>query len=201
MTKEEGIRPLTINPRFIIQTPFKNKKTGKTERVPILNFDGHLDVAHQMGLISLTSDIVDEWKEEIPAGYDEQNLPKIETSWWVRVKAQAIVMGPNGRTITATGFNTSNDRDSFVKKKEYLLAVAETRAMKRALYNACGITEAMYNPNGKEATRESVDLPLHPGDEDEPDGIPEEVRRKPDISPPLTTRTPTHPSDDFNIDF
>lgn len=191
----EGKKPPVIDQRFIIRTPFKNKRTGKTTTVLILNFDGHLDVAHQMGLISLTSKIVDEWKDTIPAGTDEEGNPKVDTTWWVRVQATAVVVGPHGRDITATGFSTANDRDSFVKKPEYLLAVAETRAMKRALYNACGITEAMFNPDGKVATRESVDLPLHDDDVDEPTAIPSDVRRQPDISPPLRTITPVHPGD------
>jgi hypothetical protein len=175
----------TVDQRFVIKTPFKERKTGKVTHVSILNFDGHLEFAHQMGLISLTSEIVREWEVMTPAGTNEAGQPIDDITRWVTIKATAVVRGPFG-PITATGYNTSQDRDAFVKKPEYLVAVSETRAMKRALYNACGITEALISPNGKEATRESVDLPLHPGEpEDEPSGIPSDVRR-PNIHPPLS---------------
>jgi hypothetical protein len=179
------MKEVKANPRFVILTSFKNHKTGKAEKVPILNMDGHIDIAHQMGLVSLTADIIDEWKQEIPAGVDEENNPRVEIVWWVRVKATAVVCGEHG-SITATGFSTVSDRDRFVKTPENLLAVAETRAEKRALARACGITEATYDPESKVAHREDVDLPIvHPGDDDEPE-IPQEVRKKPNITPPLS---------------
>jgi len=148
-----------------------------------------------MGLVSLTTKIVDEWRERIPSGEDEHGNPKFDDTWWVRVQATAVVANPkspNG-TTRVTAYNTTNDRDRFVKSPEHLIAVAETRAKKRALSDACNITEAMIHPDGKEATREAEGLPIvAPGDED-PD-IPGDVRRKADISPPLS-RPASHPSE------
>jgi hypothetical protein len=189
----EGKAPV-LQQRFVIQVPFKNRKSGKTTHTPILNFDGHLDYAHQMGLISLSSELVREWEISIPAGLDEQNQPKREITRYALVKATAVVRNQKstGGITTSTGYGCAQDHDTFVKSPEYLVAVAETRAMKRALYNACGLTEAIISPEGKEATRESVDLPLHPGEEDEPSNeIPSDVRRN--VTPAIPGLT--HPSE------
>lgn len=186
-----GITGPILNPRFVINVPFKNRKTGKTTTTYLLNFDGHLDYAHQVGLVSLTAEIQREWETEIEGLTDENGNPKMVLAHWVRTKATVVVSNPKvpGGITTSTGINVSTDYwDNFVKGPKDLVAVSETRAMKRALYNACGITEAVINPQGKEATRESVDLQLHPGDEDEPD-IPKEVRR-PNITPPISSIIP-----------
>jgi hypothetical protein len=195
----ERKRTPTINKKFIIQTPFRNKKTGKTDRVPILNHDGFIDAAHQFGLISLTAEIVRQWEIRTPAGKDEHGNDKEDVTRWIEVKATAVVKGDEpGTVITATGFCCAQDRDQFVKKPEYLLQVAETRAKNRALGDACGITDDLYDPEGKGPSREAHDLPPIPqGDEEEPDGIPPEIRR-PDISPPLS-RQVTHPSQEIGI--
>lgn len=179
-----------VSERFVIQTKFNNK--GKPTIVPILNADGHIDIAHQIGLISLTSRIIRQWSVEKPAGVDEYENPKTDVTNWVEVEAVAVVKGSKpGETITANGFCCANDRDRFVKSPEYLLAVADTRAKKRALADACNITEAMINPKGKSATRETVDIPLVDNEEDP--AIPQEIRKNiPDIHPPLS-KTPTHP--------
>lgn len=185
-----------INPRFVIKTPFRNRKTGKTTYAYILNSDGHIDVAHQMGLVSLTTEIVDEWCNRIPAGLDENNSPRYDETWWVRVKATAVVVNPKSPTgvTTVIAYNTSNDRDRFVKSPEHLLAVAETRAKKRALSDACNITEALIHPEGTEATREAEGLPITDSSLDDEPNIPGDVRRTlPDIRPPLS-REVTHPS-------
>lgn len=187
--------PPVVNQRFVIKTPFRNRSTGKTTYAYILNSDGHIDVAHQMGLVSLTTEIIDQWKEEVPAGVDENNNPRMDVTWWIRVQATAVVANqrsPTGITTT-TAYCTAHDRDRFVKSPEYLLAVAETRAKKRALSDACNITEAMIHPEGKEATREAEGLPIDGGADDEPK-IPGDVRRNiPDITPPLS-RDITHAS-------
>ena len=184
-----------VNQRFVIKTPFRNKRTGKTTFAFLLNSDGHIDVAHQMGLVSLTTEIIDEWCERVPAGLDENNQPRFDETWWVRVKATAVVANPASPTgtTTVTAYNTSHDRDKFVKNPEYLLSVAETRAKKRALSDACNITEAMIHPEGTEATREAEGIPITGDDDDEP-RIPASVRKNvPDITPPLSSQKP-HPS-------
>ena len=199
----EGKAPV-LQQRFVIQVPFKNRKSGKTTHTPILNFDGHLDYAHQMGLVSLSSELVKEWEVSIPAGLDEHNNPKQEITKYALVKATAVVRNPKigGGVTTSTGYGCAQDHDTFVKSPEYLIPVAETRAMKRALYNACGLTEAVISPDGKVATRESVDLPLRQGEEDDPtDEIPQDARRN--ITPPV--KGITHPADppakDDDIEF
>jgi len=190
---EKTMSPV-VNQRFVIKTPFKGKM-GKTTYAHILNGDGHIDVAHQVGLISLTTEIIDEWKTEVPAGLDEYNNPKTDVTWWIRVKAIAIVVNPKSPTgtTTTTGYCTANDRDRFIKSPEYLLAVADTRAKKRALADACNITEAMINPDATEATREAEGIPMSRLDDDDEPNIPKEVRKNvPDIRPPLS-REISHP--------
>jgi hypothetical protein len=192
MEKEK--RKPVVNPKFIIHVPFRDKKTGKINRVPILNHDGYIDIAHQFGLISLTAVILRQWETSVPAGKDEYNNDKVDVTRWAEIQATVVVKGEEpGETITATGLSCANDRDKFVKLPQYLIAVAETRAKNRAIASACNVTDDVINPSGKGPEREAHDLPPIPtGDEEEPDGIPQEIRR-PDITPPLS-RSVTHPS-------
>lgn len=196
--------PPRINTRFIITTPFKNRRSGKIEKVPLLNMDGHLDIAHQYGLISLTSKIIREWEVKVPAGQDEYKNDKFDITAWIEVKATAIVRSPDGLgTIITDGYCRANDRDRFVKSPEYLLAVAETRAKKRALYQACNITEEMINPGGTAPTREAVDLPIIDDSDESSPEIPSAVKKnRPDITPGLHLpvshpKTASHDTEDF----
>ena len=196
-TKQKVDKVITVNQRFVIKTPFRNRNTGKTTYAYILNSDGHIDIAHQMGLVSLKTRIVSEWRDRVSAGDDEHGNPKFDDTWWVRVQATAVVVNPKSPSgvTTVTAYNTSNDRDRFVKSPEHLLAVAETRAKKRALSDACNITEAVIHPEGKEATREAEGLPITIGDAEDEPNIPRDVqRRAPDITPPLTRVSP-HPTE------
>lgn len=173
-----------IEERFVVKPRFSGK--GGTKTIRMLNADGHIDAAHRMGLISLTTEIIDRWNEDTNQT-NEENETFVSRTRWCIVRATAVVFAPGGGSITATGISCTSDRDKFVKQPGHEVAVAETRAKKRALADACNITERFISPDNTEPTRETVDMPL-PKDEDkdnEKPGIPQDMLRKPDITPPI----------------
>ena len=199
-----------INPNLIYVAKFGNRKTGKTDSVPMLTLDGYIDYAHQLGLISLTTEIVKIWDERTPAGLDENNQPKESVTRWCIVKAIAVIKGGiKGDNITVTGITCVNDLDKFVKNPGGEIAVAETRAKKRALAGACGITDDMIAiaveekkkaPIGQTRfpKRETVDAPLETDYGDDGEGIPSDVKTTPNITPPLTS-TPIREGEGFEF--
>lgn len=154
-----GLEAPTIDPRFIYQVTRKNRRTMKYETFPALNADGYVDCAHQMGLGDVKTEIVD---IETTHGSDGS------VTRWVTVQATVNVAG---RVVT--GLSCANSRK--VTEPGFEVAVAETRAIKRAIAVACNITEKVINPGGEIPTREIVDLPLEEPEHD-PD-IPENIRK------------------------
>jgi hypothetical protein len=206
----------SVNERFVVKVPFRNRTTGKKTITRILNAEGYIDYAHQIGLIKLETKIVKHWIEEKIVKVlvrDENNKPVvpeiytdvIEKTRWCIAKATCVVFrqGVDKQKrpifpedcITATSFATANDRDQFVRQPGYEIQVAETRAKKRALADACNLTEKQISPDDSEPTREAVDMPL-PNMEIGPasDGIPSDMKRVPDITPPLSHDV-THPGE------
>lgn len=170
-----------IDERFIFKARFGPKI------VRMLNADGHIDVAHKMGLESLKITLLDSRTTEIEQINDEGERFISRTRWAI-VLATAKVKAPDGSIIECDDISCANDRDKFVKAPGFEVAVAATRAIKRALASACNITEKYISPDAKEPTREFVDMQLTKDrDEDNekrPD-LPEEVLRKPDIRPSI----------------
>jgi hypothetical protein len=149
-----------IDPRFVYQVTRRNRRTNKTETAPALNADGHIDYAHQIGLDCVTTEIVDNVTTEDRDGGSTR---------WITMKATVSI---NGKLFT--GFACANSRKVMEPGNE--VALAETRAIKRAIAVACNITEKVINPSGKIPTREIVDMPLDEHDEEEHD-IPSEIKR------------------------
>jgi hypothetical protein len=150
-----------INPRFIYNVTRKIKKGLKWEYIitPALTADGYIDCAHQMGIGNVKTEIVDLETTHDPDG---------GITRWVTVMATIEVAG---RTVT--GLASTNSRN--VQTPGFEVAVAETRALKRAIAIACNINETVINPSGEIPTREIVDLPI---EEPEPESeIPEHVRK------------------------
>ncbi len=160
----------TINPRFIVRPRF-----GKIT-VPILTADGHIDYAHQVGLISSSTQIINQERTVEDDG---------SVTRWCTVKVTICcndVKDIEGKKkITVDGIACASTRDKFVKEPGYEVAVAETRALKRAIAVAYNITDLIINPTGTTATREFVDLPFRKGviDEDEDDIIPSDLKKSP----------------------
>lgn len=181
------LAPCAIDERFIFHGKFKDK-LGHTKKVRMLNADGHVDYAHQKGLVSLTTEYT-RWTEG-----DKDNLTR-----WCIAKATAIVMSDKGGTVTATGISCVSDRDRFVKDAGREVEVAETRAKKRALADAANITEKVITPEGKEPARETVDTPLDDGGEvEEPSNeIPAGIRKT--IAPVITAPDGLVAQDQFQI--
>lgn len=194
-----------IKERFIYTPSFRGKK------VRMLNSDGYLDYAYQMGLVSLIPELIRE-RETTATILKTDDFGKIEhdgdnnpimltiTTRWVLFKATAVVHGPNGELITAVAHAEVNDKDTkAVKDPWHLASVAETRAIKRVLASACCITEELISPHAKGPTREAEGLEPE-GDED-PD-IPQKVRTKVDITPPLSKEvehTPPGKPDEWDL--
>lgn len=171
-----------IEERFVVKPRFSGK--GGTKTIRMLNADGHIDAAHRMGLVSLTTEIIDRWNEDSNQSNDEGETFISRTRWCI-VRATAVV-SHGGGTITATGISCTSDRDKFVKQPGHEVAVAETRAKKRALADACNITERFISPDNTEPTRETVDMPLPKDEDTEKPGIPSDmIRPVPDITPPI----------------
>jgi hypothetical protein len=184
-----------INERFIAKPRFGPKI------VRMLNADGHIDVAHKMGLVSLKTTLV-EYKVEDIESENEEKERFISRTRWATVIVTAKVKAPDGSIIECDGMSCVNDRDTSVKKPGYEVSVAETRAMKRALASACNITERFIDPKGDAPTREFVDMPLRKDETDEKPGLPDDVLRRPDITPPIKNLKPrmyTGGGDQFEI--
>lgn len=148
-----------IDPRFIYLVTRKNKKTMKFETAPALNADGHIDYAFQLGMGDVLTEIVDLQTTQDPDG---------GTTRWVTVKA-TVTIGDR----TCTGMSSANSRR--VSEPGFEVAVAETRAIKRAIAVCCNITEKLINPDGATPSRDMVDLPL---DQPEPEPeIPQHIRK------------------------
>jgi hypothetical protein len=173
-----------IEERFVVKIRFKGKRPGESTLVRMLNADGHIDAAHKMGLISLRSEILERWIEETEQTNDESEKFISRTRWCI-VKVTAQVRSPEGGVITVDGISCTNDRDKFVKQPGYEVVVAETRAIKRALANACNLTEKYISPDSEEPTRETVDMPLPTEEKKETPDLPPDMLRKPDITPPI----------------
>jgi hypothetical protein len=186
-----------IDERFVVKAPFRSTKPGgKTKHVRMLNADGHIDVAHKMGLIRLSTEVLERWVESSEQTNDDGEKFISQTRWCM-VKATAVVKSPKGQgePIMAEGTAVAHDRDKFVKQPGYEVMVAETRAIKRALSNACNITDKYINPTEETPTRETVDMPLPPDDfDDEKPGLPADMLRRPDITPPVSSIKPRDPS-------
>lgn len=148
-----------IDPRFIYQVTRKNRRTMKYETFPALNADGYVDCAHQMGLGDVKTEIVD-----IETTHDTDG----GVTRWVTVQATVNVAG---RVVT--GLSCANSRK--VTEPGFEVAVAETRAIKRAIAIACNITEKVINPGGEIPTREIVDLPIEEPDHES--DIPESIKK------------------------
>jgi hypothetical protein len=207
MTPESSSRNIVepvpdIDERFVVKAPFRSTKAGgKTKFVRMLNADGHIDVAHKMGLIGLETTVLERWVESSEQTNDDGEKFVSQTRWCM-VKARASVKSPTGETIVADGTAVAHDRDKFVKQPGYEIMVAETRAIKRALSNACNITDKYINPEEGEPTRETVDMPLPPDDFDEKPGLPSDMLRKPDISPMVSSikqRDPSASKEQFDL--
>lgn len=194
--------PEFCEPKPIVEERFVVKPRFGPRIVRMLNADGHIDIAHKMGLVSLKTDLLHKWVEEIEQTNDE-NEKFVSRTHWCIVRVTATVKAPDGRsTITCDGISCVNDRDKFVKQPGYEIAVAETRAIKRALANACNITEKYISPDAREPTRETIDMPLPKSDEvDEKPGLPADVLRKPDITPPIEgiKQRDSNPGDQFDF--
>ena len=149
---------LEIDPRFIYKVTRLNKKTKRYEHIPALNADGHIDYAHRLGLDWIKTQIV---SENLVQGADGS------FTHWVTVKATVYIRGTE-----FTGMACSNSR--VVKEQGFEVAVAETRAIKRAIAFACNITEKIINPGGEIPTREIVDMPL---EEEHTTEIPGEITK------------------------
>ncbi len=154
-----------IDTRFIYPISRFDKKTRKYETVLALNADGHIDYAYTCGFDSISTEIVN---EQIIEGADGS------TTHWVTVKATVSVKGRqfnglaccNSRVVSTAGFE---------------VAIAETRAIKRAIAIAYNITEKKINPGGIKPTREIVDIPLdHHEHELNDDEIPDSIRKSPE---------------------
>jgi hypothetical protein len=179
----------TINPRFIIQVPFRDSRTKKVNFVPVLNHDGYIDYAHQVGLISTRTEIIEQRVEETPSGTDELGRPKVDRTRWCTVRVTVEVESPRGK-ISAQGIASVCDRDKWASRQLGMeVAVAETRAEKRAIAKACNITEAVINPTGENPTRETVDMPIQRADIEEPEEIPKDVRTTPPPQLPQGSET------------
>lgn len=155
----------SVDPRFIYPLSFRNRKTGRIETRPDLNADGYLDYAHQIGLVSVESELLRYTTETA----DDGGMVR-----WATVRVTVVV-----GNITATGLSCTSNRDRFVKEPGYEVAVAETRALKRALAIAANVTEKVINPSGTVPTREIVDVPLEEPQEPERK-IPDELKKSPD---------------------
>jgi hypothetical protein len=152
---------LEIDPRFIYKISRLNKKTKRYEHYPALNADGHIDYAYRSGLDGIKTEII---SENLVQGADGS------FTHWVTIKATVNIFGK-----TFMGMACSNSR--VVQEAGYEVAIAETRAIKRAIAVACNITEKVINPSGSIPTRDIVDIPL----EEEPSHeIPHEIIRAPD---------------------
>jgi len=152
-----------INPRFIYTTKFRSGKLGgKIHEVPALNADGHIDYAHQVGLKSVGTELISREKVDDLDG---------NTTWWATV--QVWIKLSDGRQASA--LSCCSSRDPRVTQPGYEVAVAETRALKRAIAVVCNITEELINPTSKEPTRETVDVPL---DEDRLDFHTDEIPKE-----------------------
>ena len=93
---------------------------------------------------------------------------------WCTVQVKVVMK--NG--TFAEGIACVSNRDKFVKQPGYEVAVAETRALKRAIATVCNITEAIINPEGQKPTRDFVDMPVKQDDIEEMD-IPADIKRSP----------------------
>lgn len=153
----------TIDKRFVYPITRFNKKTKKYDTVLALNADGHIDYAHACGVNNIITEIVN---EQIVEGADGGS------THWVTVKATVFLHG-----VQFTGLSCCNSR--IAQTAGFEVAIAETRAIKRAIAFACNITEKKINPEGIAPTREIVDIPLddHETDVDE---IPESIRKTPE---------------------
>jgi hypothetical protein len=145
-----------IKDRFIFRPRFKGTP------VPILNADGHVDYAHQIGFDWSNTKIIEMHSEKEEDG---------SVTRWATVKVTVSIGGKK-----ASGISCANTRDQFVKQPGYEVAVAETRALKRAIALAANITEDIINPKGKLPTREFVDMPIRETDID--DDIPADIKKK-----------------------
>jgi len=148
-----------IDPRFVYRFTKFNKKSKIYETHLGLTADGHIDYAYRCGMEKIITEIIE---EKFVEGVDGS------TTHWVSVKATVYIRG-----VTFTGMSCSNSR--VVQEPGFELAVAETRAIKRAVAIACNITEKIINPGGETPTRDIVDLPI-----DEPkshEEIPREITK------------------------
>ena len=214
-TGETQISAPEVNKRFIVKVPFNNRRTGRVTMTNMLNAEGYLDYAQQCGLVKLDAKIIERWTEDSVVKIqdrDENNKPipgtfkdVVQKTRWCIAQATCVVLRSGVShtkrpilpedTIVAVAHASANDRDQFVKQPGYEVQVAETRAKKRAIADACNLTEMQISPDADSPTREAVDMPLPKTETGAMgDGIPGDMKRQPDISPPLHGEV-THPAD------
>jgi len=150
-----------LNPRFIYTSKFRSK-LGKVTEVHDLTADGHIDYAHKIGIDRLVSTLISH----------ERIVTDGEITWYATVRVE--VQLKNG--MCASGLSCCTSRDQRVTQQGFEVAVAETRALKRAIGVACNITEEMisnaFMAQSVEPTRPTREFVEEPLDETE---IPEHL--------------------------
>lgn len=140
-----------INERFIYNLSFGGKRLGEKKRViRDLNADGYIDYAHQCGLKEIRSFLLERKLVEDAEG---------NQTWWATVHVTVTMLDGT----SSTGLSCASSRDGRVTMPGYEVAVAETRAIKRAIAVVCNINEEKISPLEDTPTRDTVDMPLDNG--------------------------------------